>query len=171
MEASRPIARALAVTVRPMTAADWPGVATIYEEGIAAADATFETSVPPWDRWDADHLQQHRLVAEIESGAVRGWAALSPVSDRCAYQGVAEASVYVAAAARGRGIGRVLLGALLRSADAGNLWTVQAGIFPENAASVRLHLACGFRIVGTRERIGNQNGRWRDVLLLERRKA
>lgn len=152
-----------------MLAADWPDVARIYAEGIDTGDATFETTVPLWSQWDTDHLQPHRFVAEVD-GAVVGWAALSPVSDRCAYSGVAEVSVYVATGARGGGVGRALLMALLRSVDAGDIWTLQAGIFPENMASVRLHQACGFRIVGTRERIGSLNGAWRDVLLLERRK-
>jgi phosphinothricin acetyltransferase len=152
-----------------MAPADWPDVARIYAGGIDTGDATFETTVPPWSRWDADHLPQHRLVAELDD-AVCGWAALSPVSDRCAYSGVAEVSVYVGSAVRGRGVGKALLTALLQSADAGDIWTVQAGIFPENTPSVRLHQHCGFRIVGTRERIGRLNGVWRDVLLLERRR-
>ncbi|MBV8529639.1 MAG: N-acetyltransferase, partial [Candidatus Dormibacteraeota bacterium] len=118
------------MTVRQMAAADWPDVARIYAEGIDTGDATFETTVPPWSQWDADHLQEHRFVAELDD-AVVGWAALSPVSDRCAYNGVAEVSVYVAAASRGRGAGRALLTALLHSVDAGDIWTVQAGIFPE----------------------------------------
>jgi phosphinothricin acetyltransferase len=170
MDASRSAPRDLAVTIRPLATTDWPAVAAIYEDGIATGDATFETDVPTWDRWDADHLPEHRLVAELETDGVCGWAALSPVSERCAYRGVAEVSVYVAAAARGRGVGRVLLNALLEGADRGEIWTVQAGTFPENTASVRLHLACGFRVVGTRERIGNLKGAWRDVLLLERRR-
>lgn len=153
-----------------MTAADWPDVARIYAEGIDTGDATFETAVPPWSQWDAEHLQPHRFVAELENSVV-GWVALSPVSDRCAYSGVAEVSVYVASVTRGHGVGRALLTALLRSVDAGDIWTVQAGIFPENMASVRLHEACGFRVVGTRERIGSLDGVWRDVLLLERRRA
>lgn len=157
------------VNVRPMVAADWPAVALIYQEGIDTGDATFETAVPPANVWDRDHLAQHRLVADIDDAAC-GWAALSPVSERCAYSGVAEDSVYVSSTARGRGVGRALLDALLRSADAGDIWTLQAGIFPENTASVRLHLRCGFRVVGTRERLGSLNGVWRDVLLLERRK-
>ena len=152
-----------------MVAADWPDVARIYAEGIDTGNATFETSVPSWSQWDADHLLQHRVVAEIDD-AVCGWAALSPVSDRCAYSGVAEVSVYVAYAARAGGVGRALLSTLMRSADDGDIWTLQAGVFPENTASVRLHVASGFRIVGTRERLGALNGVWRDVLLLERRK-
>lgn len=158
------------VTIRHMTAADWPDVARIYAEGIDTGDATFETAVPPWSQWDADHVQPHRFVAELDNSVV-GWAALSRVSDRCAYGGVAEASVYVTSVSRGHGVGRALLTAVLQSADSGDIWTVQAGIFPENTTSVRLHEASGFRIVGTRERIGMLNGVWRDVLLLERRRA
>lgn len=157
------------VAVEPMTPGDWPAVREIYTEGIATGDATFETEAPAWDRWDATHLAEHRLVARLE-GRVAGWAALSPVSDRCAYAGVAEDSVYVASWARGRGVGRALLTALIAGADARGIWTVQTGIFPENAASVALHERCGFRVVGTRERLGRLGGRWRDVLLLERRR-
>jgi phosphinothricin acetyltransferase len=152
-----------------MTPDDWPAVRRILAEGIATGDATFETEPPPWARWDATHLQAHRLVALADT-EVYGWAALSPVSDRCAYQGVAEDSVYVASAVRGRGAGRSLLAALITGADAADIWTVQAGVFPENTASVALHRACGFRVVGTRERLGCLHGVWRDVLLLERRR-
>ena len=151
-----------------MVPGDWAAVRAIYEEGIATGYATFETDAPQWADWDAGHLQSHRLVAEVDS-VVAGWIALSPVSDRCAYRGVAEVSVYVASGARGRGVGRALMLAMLAATDAGDIWTVQTGIFPENIASVRLHQACGFRVVGTRERIGQLNGVWRDVLLLERR--
>lgn len=152
-----------------MDSGDWPAVRSIYAEGIATGDATFETEPPSWNGYDAEHLREHRLVALVDDD-VCGWAALSPVSDRCAYQGVAEDSVYVAAEHRGRGIGRALLASLLTSADGGGIWTVQAGIFPENTASVRLHQQLGFRIVGTRERLGCLHGVWRDVLLLERRR-
>jgi L-amino acid N-acyltransferase YncA len=152
-----------------MTAADWPAVAAIYAEGIASGHATFETEVPSWEAWDAAHLPAHRLVAVDEGGAVLGWAALGPVSERCVYAGVAENSVYVAAAARGRGVGRALLGALVESAEQGGIWTIQTGVFPENTASLAVHEAAGFRVVGRRERIGRHHGRWRDVLLLERR--
>jgi phosphinothricin acetyltransferase len=158
------------VNVRAMKRADWPAVRDIYLAGIATRNATFETTAPSWERWDASHLPNHRLVAEVD-GAVVGWAALAPVSDRCAYIGVAENSVYIHPAHRGNGIGGILLGALLDGADAAGLWTVQTGIFPENTASVSLHGACGFRIVGTRERIGQLDGVWRDVLFLERRRA
>ena len=152
----------------PMRPEHWPAVRAIYEEGIATGDATFETSAPPWQSWDASHLPFARFVAE-EAGEAIGWAALSRVSDRCAYAGVAEVSVYVRAEARGRGIGAGLLETLVRDSEANGIWTLTAGIFPENKASVRLHERAGFRVVGTRERIGKLNGRWRDALLLERR--
>lgn len=154
--------------IRAMTAADGPRVLGIYAEGIATGEATFQAAPPAWDEWDAGHLGQARLVAESD-GDVCGWAALSPVSKRAVYAGVAEVSVYVAAAARGRGVGRALLEALVRASEAAGIWTLQAGIFPENAASVALHECCGFRVVGRRERLGVIHGRWRDVLLMERR--
>jgi phosphinothricin acetyltransferase len=157
-----------APTIEPMTAAHWPAVRAIYEQGIATGDATFETAAPGWEDWDAGHLDGHRLVAVLD-GLVAGWAALSPVSERLAYAGVAEASVYVAASAAGRGVGRALLDRLVGGAEAAGIWTVQAGIFPENAASLALHRRCGFRTVGVRERLGKLDGRWRDVVLLERR--
>jgi L-amino acid N-acyltransferase YncA len=154
--------------IKPMQPEHWEAVARIYAEGIATGDATFETSVPSWERWDASHLRDHRFVA-LENDEVVGWAALAPVSDRCVYGGVAENSVYVAAGMRGRGIGAALLTALIESAEAAGIWTIQTGIFPENEASLRLHERSGFRIVGTRERLGKHNGVWRDVLFLERR--
>jgi L-amino acid N-acyltransferase YncA len=147
---------------------DWPAVRAIYQAGIDSGDATFETAAPDWPAWDAAHLADHRLVAR-EDGRVLGWTALAPVSDRCAYAGVAEDSIYVAPEAQGRGVGRALLTAVVASAERGGIWTVQTGIFPENQPSVRLHVACGFRVVGVRERLGRLHGRWRDVLLLERR--
>jgi L-amino acid N-acyltransferase YncA len=146
----------------------WPAVRAIYQAGIDTGDATFETATPDWPAWDAGHLAGHRLVARLD-GQVVGWTALAPVSDRCAYAGVAEDSIYIAPGARGRGVGRALLAAVVASAERGGIWTVQTGIFPENQASVRLHAACGFRVVGVRERLGRLHGRWRDVLLLERR--
>jgi L-amino acid N-acyltransferase YncA len=159
------------VSCRPLTAEDWPDVKTIYEEGIADGDATFERTAPSWTDWDARHLPRCRLVALANEGRVIGWAALAPVSTRRVYAGVAEVSVYVAASARGRGVGTRLLTTLVQSSEANGLWTLQAGIFPENTASVTLHERCGFRIVGRRERLGQMSGRWRDVLLLERRSA
>lgn len=156
-------------TIQEMTKAHWQEVRGIYLEGVATGDATFETEAPAWERWDASHLPHSRLVAVATGGEVKGWAALSRVSDRCVYGGVAEVSVYVGARHRGGGVGRALLEALARSSEANGVWTLQAGVFPENAASVRLHEACGFRVVGRRERIGKLNGAWRDTLLLERR--
>jgi L-amino acid N-acyltransferase YncA len=154
--------------IDPLAAGDWPAVRAIYEAGIATGDATFETDVPDWPAWDDGHLAGHRLVAR-DDGRVVGWVALAPVSDRRAYAGVAEDSIYVAPDAQGRGVGRALLAAVVTSADRGGIWTIQTGIFPENQASVRLHQACGFRVVGVRERLGRLHGRWRDVVLLERR--
>jgi phosphinothricin acetyltransferase len=145
-------------------------VRAIYEEGIATGDATFEQDPPSSEAWDQSHLAACRLVAE-QAGRVVGWAALSRVSDRCVYGGVAEVSVYVAAGARGQGIGRALLQALVEESERQGLWTLQAGVFPENLASVRIHERCGFRVVGRREKLGRMRDRWRDVLLLERRSA
>jgi phosphinothricin acetyltransferase len=156
------------VGVRAMRPADWPAVAGIYAEGIATGNATFETEVPAWDHWDAAHLPGHRLVAELD-GRVAGWTAVSPVSTRCAYAGVVEHSVYVAGSARGRGIGRRLLTALIESTERGGIWTIQTGIFPENEPSIGLHRSAGFRVLGVRERPGRLHGRWRDVVVLERR--
>ena len=156
------------VEVRPLRRDDWPAVAAIFAEGIATGYATFETVVPSWTEWDAAHLREHRLVAEHD-GDVVGWCALVPYSRRAVYRGVGEESVYVAERARGRGAGRALLAAVVASARAGGLWTLQAGIFPENEASLALHRALGFREVGRRERIGRLDGAWRDVILLELR--
>ena len=130
--------------IGPMDSPDWPAVAAIYEEGIATGNATFQTAAPPWDDWDRGHRKDCRLVAKDESGTVVGWAALSPVSGRCVYAGVAEISVYVAAAARGNGIGRKLLSTLIEESESAGLWTLQAGIFPENAASLALHTGLRF---------------------------
>ena len=153
----------------PLTAAHWPAVRAIYAEGMATGHATFATEPPTWAAWDAGHLAAGRLVAADVAGQVRGWAALSPVSGRCVYAGVAEVSVYVAAAARGQGVGLALMQALVATSEENGLWTLQAGIFPENTASLCLHEVVGFRLVGRRERIGQLRGRWRDTLLLERR--
>ena len=154
--------------IRPLTREDWPAVEGIYSEGIATRLATFETEPPTWAEFDAGRLAGHRLVA-VEGGRVVAWAALSPVSARDCYSGVAEHSVYVTNGQRGRGVGRALLEALLANADAAGIWTVQTSIFPENAASVALHERLGFRVVGRRERIAKLDGRWRDTVLLERR--
>ncbi|HEY1404411.1 MAG TPA: GNAT family N-acetyltransferase [Pyrinomonadaceae bacterium] len=151
-----------------MKAGDWEQVRSIYLEGIATGVATFETEAPAWEKWDAGHLRKARLVAR-DADRILGWAALSAVSDRCVYGGVAEVSVYVGERGRGRGVGRALLDALVEASEQNGIWTLQAGVFPENAASVKLHLRCGFREVGRRERIGKLNGAWRDTLLLERR--
>jgi len=152
-----------------MTSDDWPNVRAIYLEGIATGNATFETDAPSWEAWDRAHVADLRLVARDADGSVLGWVAVTPVSGRCVYAGVADLSVYVSAAARGRGVGRTLLTALIQSSERAGIWTLQAGIFPENAPSLALHRACGFRDVGRRERIGKMHGIWRDVLLLERR--
>jgi phosphinothricin acetyltransferase len=157
--------------VDAMSSDDWPAVRDIYEAGIATGEATFQTEAPPWDAWDAAHLETCRLVAREEYGTLIGWAALGRVSARPVYAGVAEVSVYVAASARGRGVGRLLLTALIDASERDGRWTLQASIFPENEASVRLHERCGFRVVGRRERIARQYGRWRDTLLLERRSS
>jgi L-amino acid N-acyltransferase YncA len=156
------------IELAPMTSADWPSVRAIYKEGIATGNATFERVAPEWDQWDAGHLPVCRLVARAE-GRLVGWAALSRVSARRVYAGVAEVSVYVAEAARGAGVGRALLAALVAEAERNGFWTLQAGIFPENRASIALHEKAGFRVVGIRERLGAMDGRWRDVTLMERR--
>lgn len=153
-----------------LTAADWGRVRDIYLEGIATGNATFATDAPTWKKWDASHRRDCRLVIR-EGGEVPGWAALSPVSSRCVYAGVAELSVYVAANARGRGLGRLLLSTLVEHSERAGVWTLQAGIFPENLASIELHRKLGFRLVGVREKVGCMDGRWRDVALMERRSA
>jgi len=154
--------------IEQMNAGDWEQVRSIYLEGIAAGNATFETEAPSWEKWDEGHLRIARLVMR-DRDEVLGWAALSPVSKRSAYRGVAELTVYVTESARGQGIGRALLEALIKESENNGIWTLQASIFPENTASVKLHLACGFREVGRRERIAILNGVWRDTLLFERR--
>ena len=152
----------------PMLPSDWPTVREIYLEGIATRQATFETEAPAWEAWDASHSPFARLVArKVE--VVVGWAALSPVSSRKAYAGVAEVSVYIAQSQRGLGLGRQLLETLIGESETNGIWSLQAVMFPENAASVALHRRCGFREVGRRERIGKLDGVWRDTILLERR--
>jgi L-amino acid N-acyltransferase YncA len=156
------------VEVRELRREDWPAVKAIFEQGIAGGDATFETEAPSWEDWDSSHLEGHRVVA-LQDGEVVGWAALAPVSGRCVYRGVTEDSVYVADAAHGRGVGRALLAELIARAERDGIWTIQAGIFPENGASIELHRRCGFRILGVHERLGKQRGVWRDVVRMERR--
>jgi len=154
--------------IHGMKPSDWEQVRAIYLEGIATRNATFETEAPSWEKWDASHLADLRRVARAGE-RILGWAALSPVSSRCVYSGVAEVSVYVAACFTRRGIGRALLEALIALSEEHGIWTLQAGIFPENVASLALCRKCGFREVGRRERLGKLDGVWRDVLLLERR--
>ncbi len=151
-----------------MRETDWPAVREIYLEGIATGDATFQTAAPEWQEWDANHLRHSRLVARDEA-AVGGWAALSSVSRRECYAGVAEVSIYLTAPHRGQGLGRSLLAALVAESETHDIWMLQAGIFPENRASIALHERLGFRHVGVRERIARRDGRWRDTVLLERR--
>ena len=152
-----------------MTGGDADAVLRIYAEGIASGHATFQTEAPTWAEWDAAHLASPRLVARDARGVLLGWCALSPVSRREVYRGVVEESVYVASAARGRGVGRALLEAMVHESEAAGVWTMQAGIFPENDASLALHESLGFRVIGVRERIARHGGRWRDVVLMERR--
>jgi phosphinothricin acetyltransferase len=154
--------------VEAMQDSDWPAVREIYREGVATGDATFETQVPEWSDWDASHLRHPRLVAR-DGSAIGGWAALSPASRRAVYSGVAEVSIYVAEVYRGQGLGRRLLSALVEDSESQGIWTLQAGIFAENRASIGLHERMGFRQMGRRERIGQRDGRWRDTVLMERR--
>jgi phosphinothricin acetyltransferase len=156
------------VGVREMEPSDWPRVRAIYAAGIATGNATFETEPPEWDVWNRGHLPELRFAA-VDGGEVVGWAAASPVSDRCCYAGVAENSVYVDPDHQGLGLGKLLLSALIEASEEAGIWTIQTGIFPENEASLALHARCGFRIVGRRERLGQLDGQWRDVMLLERR--
>ncbi len=158
----------MSVAIRPVLASDWEAVHEIYLEGIETRQATFETEAPDWKRWDGGHRKDCRFVAE-EGARVLGWAALSPVSARTVYAGVAEVSVYVAADARGRGVGETLLRALIACSEDAGVWTLQASVFPENAASVRLHSKLGFRQMGVREKIARLDGVWRDTVILERR--
>lgn len=146
----------------------WSAVKAIYEAGLATGNASFQTSAPSWEEWDGAHLGHSRLVA-VDGSAVAGWAALTPVSGRCVYAGVAEVSVYVDPVWRGRGVGKLLLQSLIAESEVRGIWTLQAGIFPENTASLHLHEGAGFRRVGIREKIGKMGERWRDTVLLERR--
>ena len=156
------------VEIRALAAGDWADVAAILVEGIATRNATFETAAPSYLEFDASHLAEHRLVA-VDDGRVVGWVALAPTSSRACYAGVAESSVYVAEDARGRGVGRALMEALIASARDRGIWTIQAGMFPENAPSLALHEGLGFRLVGRFERIAQLHGVWRDTVLLELR--
>ena len=156
-------------SIQPLSPSDWPVVRDIYAEGIATGHATFERNVPEWEAWNAAHIDRCRLIARVEKTS-RG-AALTPVSGRCVYVGVSEVSVYIAAATRRSGVGTALLAPLIVASEISGIWTLQAGIFPENTASVTLFTKAGFRVVGRRERIGQMEGRWRDTLLLERRSA
>jgi phosphinothricin acetyltransferase len=155
------------ISIVPLLIDHWPAVREIYRQGIETGNATFETQPPEWEQWDATHRKDCRLIAF--AGEVLGWAALSTVSNRHVYRGVAEVSVYVASAARGRGVGKALLTTLIHESEANGIWTLQAGIFPENTASIALHKSCGFREIGVRRKIGVLKDVWRDVLLLERR--
>ena len=152
-----------------MVADDWECVRLIYLEGIATGEATFETNAPSWQTWDASHLPFARLVSISPGDKVNGWASLAPVSARSVYSGVAEVSVYVAVDSRGKGIGRGLLKQLVAESEQNGIWTLQSSVFPENSASIALHLGCGFREVGIRERIGRLAGVWRNTVLMERR--
>lgn len=151
-----------------MQPSDWPAVATIFAEGIQTGIASLETNVPTWAAWDSSHRDDCRLIAEA-NGNITGWAALTPVSGRCVYEGVAEVSVYISEVARGQGVGKALLNALVAESENAGIWTLQAGILSQNTASIRLHKRCGFREVGTRERLGKRDGVWFDIVLMERR--
>lgn len=160
------------VLVRPMEAGDAGPVLAIYQAGLDTGQASFEVTAPAWEEFDAAKLPAHRHVAvDAGTGEVLGWAAVIAVSDRCVYAGVVEHSVYVHPGHKRRGIGAALLAALVESTEAAGIWTIQSGVFPENTASLRLHRQAGFRVVGTRERIGRHHGEWRDVVLIERRSA
>lgn len=165
-----------AITIRSMRGDDWPAGQRIYREGIATGHATFESEAPDWERFNASRLPRHRFVAEASDGRILGWAAVSPVSARPAYSGVVEHSVYIAAEARGKGLGAALLRALAQSTERDGIWTIQASVFPENEASLKLHLANGYAVVGRRHRIARMThgplaGQWRDTVLIERRSA
>ncbi|XVU30320.1 N-acetyltransferase family protein [Actinoplanes sp. CA-054009] len=159
----------MSTRITAMTGEHAEQVLDIYRLGIATGNATFETEPPTWERFTAARLPEHRFVALAGDGAVAGWVACGPVSDRCVYAGVVEHSVYVHPAHAGQGIGRALLAALITATENAGIWTIQSGIFPENTPSLALHAACGFRAIGTRERVGRHHGQWRDVILVERR--
>ena len=157
------------ITIRPLEPEDWPAVREIYAQGIATGEATLETSPPEWETWDQSHVAKHRFVATSDGGEIAGWAALTPVSGRCVYAGVAEVSVYIGIVFRGQQVGDALLKYLILESEKDAYWTLQAGIFPENIPSIGLHIKNGFRVIGYRENIGKMNGVWRSVNLLERR--
>jgi len=156
------------MNIQSMRPEHWPSVKAIYEAGLSTGNASFQTSAPSWEEWDKSHLAHSRLVA-LDGDAVAGWAALTPVSGRCVYAGVAEVSVYIDASCRGKGVGKTLLQSLVSHSEQNGIWTLQAGIFPENTASIRLHESVGFRQIGIREKIGKMGDRWRDTVLLEKR--
>lgn len=156
------------MTIAPLSSSDWNSVRSIYLEGIATGNATLETDAPSWEKWDTEHIASCRLIAK-HGDNILGWAALSPVSGRCVYGGVAEVSIYIAESVRGKGIGKQLFEQLIEESEKNELWTLQSGILQENIASIKLHEKCGFRIVGVRERIGQRDGIWRNVVLMERR--
>lgn len=156
------------IVIEKMKDEDWPAVKSIYIEGIATGNATFEANAPAWEQWDKGHLKDCRLVAKSGNDIV-GWIGLSPVSERCVYKGVAEVSLYIKESTRGRGIGKALLSVVIEESERRGIWTLQSGIFPENTTSIALCKNCGFRELGIREKIGFMNGRWRDVVLMERR--
>lgn len=156
--------------ISAITTNDYPAISEIYVDGISTGNATLETDAPSWEKWDSEHLASCRLIAK-EDDVILGWAALSPVSGRCVYGGVAEVSIYIAESARGKGVGKQLFERLIEESEKNELWTLQSGILQENTASIKLHEKCGFRIVGVRERIGQRNGIWRNVVLMERRSS
>lgn len=158
------------LTIRAMTPDDWPTVEVIYQAGIATGNATFEQKTPEWSAWDVGHHQHSRLVGMM-NGDIVGWAAISPVSKRAVYAGVAEESIYIAESARGQGVGKTLLAALVTESEQNGIWTLQTGIFPENRASLHVHEVCGFVQLGIRKKIGQMNGIWRDVVFMERRSS
>ena len=154
---------------RELAIEDWQQVKDIYEEGISTGNATFQTAAPTWEEWDSSHVKNSRIVAVDEDNNILGWAALTPVSGRCVYAGVGEVSVYVSSQARGKGIGKALLNELIQQSEQNGFWTLTAGVFPENEASLKIHQQAGFKVLGVRERIGKMNDKWRDTVLLERR--